>query len=293
MDSFYHGYDTRHWNPLVGCDHGAEKGCLAHCWAAQCVAHWGDQWGIGSDFRPRLVRKWNEKPLHWRKPQIVAAGFMGDIACLHGTEITAIVHIIRTTPQHTYLLLTKDPERLAGKLAGPLPPNAWMGATVRNQEDADRVIPALLRIPAAHYWLSIEPLLGDMNLMNVEWGNGARMNVMEGCGSDPRAMTQSLPNMFGPQLDWVVAGCESGHGARWGRLTMAERAHPGPSTYHDVHGWLRSVRDQCAAAGVPFMTKQAPVWKGGKWAVSSTLADFPPDLRINQRPEGQKGETHV
>ena len=63
--------------------------------------------------------------------------------------------------------------------------------------------------------------------------------------------------------------------------------------------WLRSTRDQCAAANVPCLVKQLPVWQttrlhGGvkpvtpHWAVSSDLADFPPDLRIAQRPQGQK-----
>ena len=50
-------------------------------------------------------------------------------------------------------------------------------------------------------------------------------------------------------------------------------------------------RDQCAAAGVPFLCKQVPVFKDGKWQVSSTLADFSPDLRIAQRPQGQKEGT--
>jgi len=56
----------------------------------------------------------------------------------------------------------------------------------------------------------------------------------------------------------------------------------------EVHDWLRSLRDQCAAAGVPFWCKQVPVYRDGKWVVSSDMAAFPPDLRVQQRPQGQK-----
>ena len=164
-----------HWNPLVGCDHGAMLGCLPRCWARQMVERLGDGWDVGSDFRPRLVKKWLNKPLSWHEPRLVPTGFMVDIACLPRGDVGHVLDVIDATPRHRYLLLTKDPQRLAPALSHwsnyhggmGIPFNAWLGATVRNQGDADRVIPALLRAPAAHYWLSVEPLLGPINI--AEW----------------------------------------------------------------------------------------------------------------------------
>jgi len=97
-------------------------------------------------------------------------------------------------------------------------------------------------------------------------------------------------NEKGPRrkLGFVVAGCESGRGARWGDLRDASwDASTGVWTGKGrwtVLDWLRSIRDQCAAAGVPFMCKQLPVFKDGKWIVSSNPADFPPDLQCQERP---------
>lgn len=91
-----------------------------------------------------------------------------------------------------------------------------------NQEEADRDIPKLDRTPAALRWLSMEPLLGlvDIGWERI-WGTGG-----------------------GNGIDWVVAGGESGPGAR--------PMHP---------DWARKIRDDCKAAGVPFLFKQ---W--GEWA---------------------------
>jgi len=279
MTPFYHGWDTEHWTCIVGCDHGERFGCLPRCWAAQCVAHWGDTWGIGRDFHPRLVEKWLNKPLSWRKPQVVAAGFMGDIACLWRGDISAILKVIRSTPQHTYLLLTKDPLRFNEKLfdqQDEIPPNAIMMATVRNQEDADRVIPALLRIPAARFGLSLEPLLSSVDL-------DAAFKCVGLDGGSLRRM-----------VSWVVVGCESGRGARWGQCTMPGHGvcecHPYNTAAGEmpVHIWTRALVAQCRDANVPVMVKQLPVFHDGKWAVSSALADFPPDLQVAERPEGSK-----
>lgn len=93
------------------------------------------------------------------------------------------------------------------------PSNIFIGATICNQEEADRDIPKLLTTPAAKRFVSIEPMLGAIDLRMV---------------TDYRA-----------QIDWVICGGESGKNAR--------PMHP---------DWVRSLRDQCADAGVPFLFKQ-------------------------------------
>lgn len=115
--------------------------------------------------------------------------------------------------------------------------NVWLGVSVEDQAAADERIPLLLQCPAAVRWISAEPLLGPVNLRHLRGNPGP-----------PALPEHTVFNAIHPtapwKLDWVVAGGESGPGAR--------PMHP---------DWARSLRDQCAAAGVPFMFKQ---W--GEWA---------------------------
>lgn len=126
---------------------------------------------------------------------------------------------------------------------GPWPlPNVWLGVSVENQAAADERIPELLATPAAVRWISAEPLIGPVRLdhMDVERAGNkdwCQIDALTGRHTD---MGRPCPDV--PRLSWVVAGCESGPGAR-------------PC---DV-AWLRSLRDQCARAGVPYFLKQAAV----------------------------------
>jgi len=169
----------------------------------------------------------NEAPIEWR----------ADLFAL-----------ISNTPSLDWLLLTKRIGNVRNMVPLPWltkwPPNVWMGATVVNQDEAQRDIPKLLNVPAKIRFLSIEPILGEIDLTKIE-------------------RTQS-PGYFGDCLqwyhrpfsdrynkwqgiDWVIVGGESGPRAR--------PMHP---------SWVRSLRDQCVAADVPFLFKQwgefAPNW---------------------------------
>lgn len=115
-------------------------------------------------------------------------------------------------------------------LNGSAPENIWIGATVVNQKEADRDIPKLLDVPAEVCFLSMEPLLGSVDL--TSW-IGGHVGVM-GVRVDPNPKW----------IDWIIVGGESG--------SSAKPMHP---------EWVRSIRDQCQAAGVPFLFKQ---W--GEWA---------------------------
>lgn len=109
-------------------------------------------------------------------------------------------------------------------------PNVWLGVSVEDQKTADERIPVLLQCPAAVRWLSCEPLLGPIDLERPRPGP----NLAQGSGT---AICQ--PWLIQSGIDWVVAGGESGAGAR--------PMHP---------DWARSLRNQCASAGVPFFFKQ-------------------------------------
>ncbi|WP_202842074.1 DUF5131 family protein [Luteimonas saliphila] len=134
-------------------------------------------------------------------------------------------------------------------LSGRPPANVWLGATICNQAEASRDIPKLLAIPAAVRFLSIEPMLGPVDLSYA-----FAIPTGAGKGSCPMHLSTICPEGLLPlgeqHLHWVIAGGESG--------TEARPMHP---------SWVRALRDQCAAAGVPFLFKQ---W--GEWAPHSARA---------------------
>lgn len=172
-----------------------------------------------------------------------------------------LFRLIDQTPNLDWLLLTKRPENIARMMPAYFPggylaeagimnqeghrPNVWLGASVENQAAADERIPLLLQTPAEVRFLSVEPLLGPVDLS--KWLPG---DVPDGyCEKDGYVIKGYEPNdyelvMYREHLDWVIVGGESGHHAR--------PMHP---------DWARSIRDQCQAASVPFFFKQWGEWK--------------------------------
>lgn len=157
--------------------------------------------------------------------------------------------LIEETPNLDWLLLTKRignvprlMENVLHRLHWPasasfatMLPNVWLGATVVNQAEADRDIPKLLAEPARVRFLSIEPMLGPINLERIKHPYGIAPSDTFDCTAPWGARTQ---------IDWVIVGGESGSAAR--------AVHP---------DWVRSLRDQCVAARLPMHFKQ---W--GEWA---------------------------
>lgn len=264
------------WNPTRGCRR-VSPGC-EHCYA-EVAAHNVNR-KFGGDAPPyhglvelrggkprwtgeaRLVPEVLAKPLSWRQdPGRVFVDSMSDLFYdgFSDREIAAVFGVMAAS-RGTFLILTKRASRAlawfrwladspthpaatcriearsalvraglgvaAAKLDRPRPdvwplPNVWIGVSVEDQQRSDERIPHLLDISAAVRFLSCEPLLGRIDLRYAAF-NGA----------------DSLPSLEG--LHWVIAGCESGPGAR--------PAQP---------GWYRHLRDQCAAAGVAYFVKQA------------------------------------
>jgi protein gp37 len=157
---------------------------------------------------------------------------------------------------HNDALWTPDGASVAGSFAWPLP-NVWLGTSVEDQRRADERIPELLATPAAVRFISAEPLLGGIDLTVMRRGpseiDPGRERVesywCDGLTGQRGVLMRNgdcleAPGDFGPHIDWVIGGGESGPGAR--------PSHP---------QWFRDLRDQCASAGVAYFHKQNGNWR--------------------------------
>ncbi len=165
--------------------------------------------------------------------------------------------LIQKTPNLDWLLLTKRPDVMfKWSQSHPWPVNAWAGCTVESQEWADRRIPYLLKVPAQILFLSVEPMLGEVDLSVCTNRSGIELDSEDAPHFNPlKGFTFFNGGDHGariPRLSWLIAGGESGPNAR--------PSHP---------DWFRSLRDQCREAGVPFHFKQHGEW----WAYNR--AAFP------------------
>lgn len=192
--------------------------------------------------------------------------------------------LIERTPHLDWLLLTKRPQNMAKMLPwSDKPwPHVWLGTTAENQEEADRRIPILLQTPAAVRFVSAEPLLGAVNIelaqCNCPWPESAiQTRHLLSCPADRR------PHRLW-SLDWIIAGGESGPGAR-------------PCNVE----WIRSIVEQCKAAGTACFVKQLGARVTGQinhpendgyGVVAARLDDrkggdpteWPADLRVRELP---------
>lgn len=237
------------WNPVTGCTK-VSRGC-DHCYAERFAERWrgipGHPYEQGFD-----LKLWPERltiPIHWQTPRRIFVNSMSDLwhPGVPVDFVADVFAVMAMTPQHTYQVLTKRPQRQQRLMADdtfarmvwdrasqiwtrlvltrrgirhpdwpgwPLP-NVWAGTSVEDQEAAYR-LDFLARTPAVVRFVSAEPLLGPLDL--TPW-----------LGSPP-------------SLEWVITGGESGPGCR--------PVDP---------DWIRAIRDDCQAAGVPFLFKQ---WGG-------------------------------
>jgi protein gp37 len=285
---------TKVWNPLRGCSKVSE-GCQ-NCYAMRQAhrfsgpgmpyegltraTEYGPQW----TGKVKLVPDMLVQPLKWKRSERIFVNSMSDL--FHEDApfpyIAAVFGAMAASPNHNFQVLTKRPkrmlewfdyiERMAEKVSDVFPddekdwrhrhvlraalikhlgtggiqgipdpaqwplPNVWLGVSVENQKAADERIPLLLQTPAAVKFLSMEPLLGPVNLNRVKPKdkNDVIIDALKGDYLVPFTILRDRP-----KIDWVIVGGESGHKAR--------AMHP---------EWVRSIRDQCQTAGVPFFFKQ-------------------------------------
>lgn len=288
------------WNPIRGCSR-VSAGCQ-HCYAETMAKRFS---GPGMPYEGLLgtAGRWNgqirvvpellDQPLRWRKPRRVFVNSMSDLfhEGVPRDFILRVFMVMRRASHHTFQVLTKRPERMRRLLSEWLPPaealadmslvqkspapNVWLGVSVEDQATADERIPLLLATPAAARFVSAEPLLGPVGFPFArigEWNSLAREHGQEYAAT---------------ALDWVIVGGESG-----------PRARP------CAVDWVRSIVEQCRAAGTACFVKQlgaSPVEDGCEsghvWVgrspqslrriadrAGSDPAEWPADLRVREFP---------
>ncbi|MDQ1921698.1 phage Gp37/Gp68 family protein [Massilia pseudoviolaceinigra] len=245
------------FNPLEGCQK-VGPGC-DHCYAETRNARFAGgtaiNWGLNAPRRRTSAANWN-KPLAWNRAHAAFFAehgrrqrvFCASLADVFDNAVDPawrrdLFDVIELTPNLDWLLLTKRIGNVARMvadarahdwLAGQR--NVMLGATIVNQEEADRDIPKLLAVPARRRFLSMEPLLDAVNLR-------LQRPTTEDDRQDMDGYCSHITTAVGAGLHWIIVGGESGAGARPMNPT-----------------WARGMRDQCAAAGVPFLFKQWGEW---------------------------------
>jgi protein gp37 len=265
------------WNPITGCS-VTSPGCT-NCYAMRLAGtrlqNHPSRAGLTQDSKAgpvwtgevRLNEAWLDQPLRWGRPRMIFVCAHGDLfhESVPDEWIDRVFAVIALATKHTFQVLTKraarmrryctdpktpgrvraaaaalnerHPTRLDRFACWPLP-NVWKGVSAEDQQRADERIPHLLATPAAVRWVSAEPLLGAINMTRIAPGEGGWLNSLIGTKEDGF----SIPGERA-RIDWIVAGGESGPGAR--------PMHP---------AWARALRDQCAEARVPFFFKQWGEW---------------------------------
>lgn len=199
------------WNPVRGCTK-ISPGC-ANCYAETLAERFrgveGHPYEQGFDLR--LVPEKLDEPMRWRKPRMVFVNSMSDLFHddVPNDYVLDVFRVMREANWHQFQLLTKRPDRaLLMDSVLDWPGNVWFGVSIETRKYLWRR-DKLTATNAAVKFLSLEPLLGPLGRISLTG------------------------------IDWVIAGGESGHGARPMEIS-----------------WVRSIRDQCEKKGVPFFFKQ-------------------------------------
>lgn len=233
------------WSLVDGCT-PCSPGC-EHCWSASIEhrfrsqdkddARYVNDWQLTTHrgLFNGLIRTHPERlsiPLKRRKPTVYSLWNDWAHEAVTFDFQKAMIHVALAEPQHTFLALTKRPQGASnffGLTEINPPDNWWTGLTVCNQAEADTKIAVFLQVPGKKF-LSIEPMLGPI------WISGGLITGQGKYVGDAVS-----------RIDAVILGGETGPGAR--------PMHP---------DWVRSVRDQCATAGVPFFFKGWGEWRFGQ-----------------------------
>lgn len=280
------------WNVVTGCTKVSD-GCL-NCYIDRTppfrMQHRKfDEPGIGGTTGVLLHPERLDWPMRWRKSRRIFVNSLADLFHDQVSDdfIARVWAVMATSAEHTFQVLTKRPARMRALLnstdfrglvdehwhrvmaqrpsrkqclPGTWPlPHVWVGTSTENQKTADLRIRQLLETDAAVHWISAEPLLGPIDLgaaapvpYEREQGGFWRYGARTGLHGEGKVWVPAPP----AQLAWVVCGGESGPGAR--PMDLA---------------WARSLRDQCARAGIPFHFKQGGSVLGREWGGHSKGGD--------------------
>jgi len=254
---------THVWNPTVGCT-AVTNGCR-YCYARRLHDQRHKAALEGKRVPALYLKPFSEvqmlqarvdDPLRWRlyPRRRIFVDSMSDLFHQDVSDdfIARLWASMRLAPTHSFLILTKRPERAAeftnseefankvrDRLASsdwqwPLP-NVWIGASVSNQADLEKFMPYLRRVRAAGRFLSVEPMLGSMDL--TPWLHPDYEGIQKQAEWTPVDVDDYRYN----SIDWVICGGETG----------------GKYQARPVHqNWVRDLRDQCVVSGTPFFFKQ-------------------------------------
>ena len=220
---------------LYGCSHAKSRGC-DHCWSPPMFTRFREAWNVpdgitkGDRWTGKVVVDYSRVgPAFESLPKRAGLRVFvpSSVDLFHpivpGSFIELVFRQMAERPQ-VFQVLTKRPH-IAAEWAewwtrerGSWPPNIWIGCSCSTQADVDRMVPDLLRVPAAVRFLSLEPLLEPVEFECYQKGEGY-LKVDE-CGRRTRNWDQVIHH--------VIVGCESG-----------PRRRPCPDE------WVRSVVDQC------------------------------------------------
>jgi protein gp37 len=231
---------------------------------------------------PKVIRRTKDatflKAITWAEPKRIFTCSYSDFFIEAADEFRAAAwDVIRRTPQHDWMILTKRPERIEQCL----PPdwgskgyqNVWLGTSIENEDRKSRIVD-LLSVPAAVHFLSLEPLLGPVNLQRVSLKQDTYMNPLDGTFSNDKL---NLSGDLEQKISWVIIGGESGN--EIGKYNYR------PTEYE----WITDIIHQCKEAGTKIFVKQTGVHlakelklqyrEGGK------LEELPAEIQIREFPK--------
>ena len=274
------------FNPWTGC--AKVSPACDHCYAERWAKRAGrGAWGPGETRLRTSEKNWRD-PVRWNE-QAARQGvryrvFCASLADVFDNAVPAqwridLMKLICETPHLDWLLLTKRIGNAAAMLesafravhhqregwADNVLPNVWIGATICNQEEADRDIPKLLATPARVRFLSMEPLLGPVDLTSIRIPLAGESFTKGDVLVHKSTLDRGAPRAA---VDWVIVGGESGPHAR--------PMHP---------EWVRALRDQCDEAGVPFLFKQHGEWLATEFC-DDDMAMIPSKKTVYVRQDG-------
>ena len=233
------------WNPVVGCRKVSE-GC-SNCYAAQMAERFPELRDENGGFEPH-------EPKNEKYPPRKGVLFVGNMTDLFGEWNDNPFLITRTAmislfPNPVKLILTKRPEHIWDKNYLVFDERTWIGVTGENQDRLNARLDDLCLVEHQHKWLSLEPLLGEIDLSSAfEFARLETHKKMSDC------------------FQWVVVGAESGPNRRPCKLE-----------------WVRLIVEQCRENHIPVFVKQLDI--GGK--LEKNITRFPTDLMIRQVPWGK------
>lgn len=278
-------WTDRTWNVSTGCTKKSE-GCR-NCYAKTLHDMRHKAYKEGKRVPEQYAVPFEKVMLHydrlklpnWKTPQKVFVNSMSDLFHhdISFVFISRVMESIKANDKHVFQVLTKRAEQMRKYFK--IPPeediikNLWLGVTAENQETADERIPILLDTPAAIRWVSIEPMLEEIDLRSLITFSNGRLTVR--CDSLTGQIWHQS-SLFGEdydhdyktepedkKIDWVVVGCESGKNRRPCKIE-----------------WIENIVEQCKSAGVPVFVKQIEI--GGR--VIKDVKQFPQHLQIQEFP---------